>query len=1488
MKNSPNSGALRSRRRRRALGSVTALATLVALVGAGGAAVQADEQAPDADVVSAAHGHGLYADLVGLDLAATATSRSAHDDQSATDPWPETDSGGLDLSVLGLDVAEALGLSGGVQLPLVQEAGGSGDALLALGDLDALVSYSDSPSDTESTASSGIVGDGSSAVNLDPTAVPAGYEPTTLDLAALLGQVLPNQTVIDDASIEIGALGATASQVDGELENEYMVAGLEANVHSPLVGDLTDVLTTAVNNIVAPINGLVAEDGLVDSAIGGLSDVIDGVDTRVLGIGVVLNSDSEASGAEITGLDTLVTDTVNDLLQEEISNGNGSVFIDLSTGLIHLDLAELVIEDYNTNNPDGEISNLSELPANTDVLTSGVVASITNGVTEALSGNGANSLTTKLQTLLSDNLWNTVGIDININATGDACLVIGCTTLVAGEVVIDGTLAEFAGYGDAELTSDNISTTLDLLGAISVGELVNLITGDLLAPIVNDVAGPLLTIITDDVLGNVQSLLHDAILAPVLTPVINALQPLLNGVANITINEQPTEATPSEPGDLGAESFTVRALSVELLPLIPANLLRLELGSASVLAADEAVATITASPDTAVHGEVVTITGKNFTPAEGVIIVFPDGTNGTPTADADGDIGVDSAITWTVPADQDPGTVTFTATGQDSGSVAQDTVEVIAVTLSATDAPQGGTVTLTGGGFAPDEAVTIDLPDGTTGTDTADADGNFTFDWEVPETQAPGVVDFTATGDSSDRTADATAEITLAVATLTASPNPVEPNATVTVTGGNFAPGEAITITVPSDCVVGGTLPTNAGADGTFTFSCVVDAGTTDGTVLTFSATGDESGRSATAVTAVEEEVPADANTNASASAAASADAAADGDATPAAEAAAEAAALPDADTTATAAAEGDASAAAEVAARADVVADASTTASADSTTDTNASAQAAATSSSDSTAGANADADAAASVDGDVDSRAAAQAAANTAATADSSNDASADASADINADANASASASASARANGDEEAAAQAASEAAAYAENESDASAAADVTAAAAADVAAYTDVDADASATASADVTTDANSAAQAAATAVTDTTADATASADQNADSDAAGDNSADFDSASSARAAAQNAATADASGEVGASADASQEAAAEVQANANASASASASADADDSSNPAAQVAAQAAALADASSAANAAADVDASAAAEAAARPNVDADATATAAENAESAALAAALTTADTSSVQDAQQTAAADVNAEAASAASAEANASVDASSLAAADVNAAASASASAEADSNANAAAIAASETSAMADATTTASADTSAAATADAEAAAQAASQVAARADVRTTASANASQDTTVDANAASNATAQASADNSADVQVTASAAADASAEVNSQAAAQAAAEVAANADSTATAAATAAATALADVDADASSASSSDSSAATQAAAEGSAEASGDDLARTGAMNGAALAAVALLLLVLGGAAVVMARRRSMADQS
>ncbi|MFS0886210.1 choice-of-anchor G family protein [Aeromicrobium sp. 179-A 4D2 NHS] len=544
--NAQNSRPPGRARRARRLAIGTAATLLVAPALALSSAL-ADDVPTTAD--SAAHGHGLFVEGLGLDVAGSARAVS----EVGTNPGPNTDR--LNLSVLEGLVDVDLGT---VELPLITPTA-NGNGLLYLGDLGTLSSRAASPSTTNSVASSGIINEDGS-LNVD-AAAGGDFEPATVNLTSLLGQVIGADAVdrlISQAQIQIGALGARAEKDGADVTRDYAVADLRLSVDSPLVAALTDDVDAVVDDAVEPVLGLVGPGGAIETLTTGVVDTVDSLPLV----------DAELSGLSVDTA-ALSTSVRRELLAEPLSNAEGSVTVDLASGRIGVDLAALVIDAAG-------VDDLNSLPPNTEVLSGAVVNAILDGVTEALVGPGPNSLVTKTTNLVTDGIYD-VGLDIGLDVTA-----VG--GVVQAPVSVTGTLGGFLGSeGAAEPTVD--TSGLAALG-IPLGDITQPLT-DALGGLVTDIGTPLEPAV-DEVVGGIQPAVTAAV-QPVVTELLDdALEPLLERIARITINEQdqPTTTAQAAALDLGPESYTVRALSLRVLPDIAD--VDIELGSASVLALDEA------------------------------------------------------------------------------------------------------------------------------------------------------------------------------------------------------------------------------------------------------------------------------------------------------------------------------------------------------------------------------------------------------------------------------------------------------------------------------------------------------------------------------------------------------------------------------------------------------------------------------------------------------------------------------------------------------------------------------------------------------------------------------------------------------------------------------------------------------------------------------------------------------------------------------------
>ncbi|WP_460980171.1 choice-of-anchor G family protein, partial [Pseudactinotalea suaedae] len=544
----------------------------------------------------------------------------------------------------------------GIGIPLIGD--GENTGLLDLGPqagVGATNAFTSSATPSTSIAAVGAVTD-EGAVDVAPEFDPSDVNNAQLDLTALLGQLEVDgltDEIVDELTIALGAVAARAEATGpGAYDSDYLLAGAELRVSSPAVGGLASTLDTTYDTVVGgletTVNSAVGEGGTIDTALG----LLEIPALNVLGL-VTLELDDISAAVDVT-----IPDLSDALLTQAVSD-DGLVTIDLTDGTIAVDVAQLV------KGEDGE--DLNGLAPNTSVLTDETIEAITAGVASAL-GNVVDSLNTQIVTGLQN---STLTITLN----GEATAVGGVLTAPVS-LTVAGTLAGFAGLADAPtpVVSSTTAIEIPLLGiSIPAGAVVTAVASTLLPAVlagVGPVVGSLLV---------TQSALVESTLTGVVDLVLEPLEPVLDGVlrqiVTLTINEQPTVAPINGTGDLGAGSFTVRALAIDVLPILGAGAVGVDLASASVRAAVLAPVVI-ATPDPVEIGAELTATGTGFTPLTELTVTYVDAggnTVGTSTVTTDETGGFTDTIT--VPEETVLGILTVTA---DDGTLSgSDTTTVI-------------------------------------------------------------------------------------------------------------------------------------------------------------------------------------------------------------------------------------------------------------------------------------------------------------------------------------------------------------------------------------------------------------------------------------------------------------------------------------------------------------------------------------------------------------------------------------------------------------------------------------------------------------------------------------------------------------------------------------------------------------------------------------------------------------------------------------------
>ena len=805
----------RTLRRRRAVGGGIAGVTVGAVVLASAlvptAATALDAANPNDPSVAQGQIIQLPAALLGgLDIAAlghTLTSNPAA---------PGAELGGLDVGLL-----EALNIDvGTLNVPLLSDGTPGSPGLLQLGDLGAAQSFSSSPTQTQSIASSGTITSGGA---IDTGAIDGSVNPGTLELTDLFDQLAVaglTDAVLDQASVGIGALASRAESNTGTVTSEYRIADLNLDLHSNLVAGLSGTLASAIQSTVTPVSNLAGPGG----ALTALTTTIVNTINAIPDVPLVAAFTASGGTVAIAGLDTVGQTVTTQVLQTPLENTTGSVLVDLSTGTVSVDLAKILVET-------GAGADLNSLPANTPVLSATTISAIQQGITSALTGTHPNSLNGKVSTILKSTLdalqvTLTVGVDLTVPLTG--------TPLVSGDVTVKGSLAQFAGTATPVPV---VATDISLAG-LNIGVLLN----PVVSVVTNAVAtttGPLVNTALNSVIPLVQPALA-ALTGPVLSTLDPVLQGVLSQVATITINEQPAT------GDIPGGSFTVRALGVNLLPAVGGGV-SLDLGSSTVKSAIAAVAAIDAAA-TVQAGTSLPLTGSGWPASTDVSVQLtaPGGAavGGPVTATTDASGGL--TLSYPVPVSATPGTG-YTVTATAGAVTATDTTEVTAAAaVDAAPAVQAGTdLGISGTNWPANTQVSVQLtaPGGGNigGPElaTTDASGTFTLDYPVPA-GTPAATGYTVTASVGTQTATDTTEVTAAPVAAIDAAATVQAGTSLPITGTNWPANTVVSVqlTAPGGGAnVGGPVTATSNASGVISLDYPVPASAAPGAAYTVTGT---------------------------------------------------------------------------------------------------------------------------------------------------------------------------------------------------------------------------------------------------------------------------------------------------------------------------------------------------------------------------------------------------------------------------------------------------------------------------------------------------------------------------------------------------------------------------------------------------------------------------------------------------------------------------
>ncbi|GAB3756965.1 hypothetical protein GCM10027591_06300 [Zhihengliuella somnathii] len=671
--------------------------------------------------------------LLGAALAGAGESRATF----PSNPGP--DSGALDASLLGSEVIEL----GGINIPITD--------IFDFGEAGALQSLSEASSELDGHAITSAVGaDGSLSLDAIDNASMGNMRLDVVQLANSLG-VGDIQAIVDQAYLEIGAVGAEVEAIDGAFQDpdgvggdgQYKVADLVLAVQSQAVADMLAQMVDAISSI----------DGALEDSI-----------NEILAAQNLLDPITSALPAGVT-VDATVNSDVSGAIEEAFLSGSltdetSIIDIDPSTGMIYIDMAEFMGNDEGAGtNAEG----LNSQNPNTELIDDNLYPMVADSIHDIIENAIALAVSTVEASLGS------ISVDLTVDATSP----LGGTATKTISAALDGTITSTACE----------STGIDGAAACTLLDTAEAAISPLLSTVVQTISN---TLLANDgaMLYDLFTLIKtDSITAPIRAVLDPFIQILADNVLSVQLNRQVSETCTLPDGTTAPNSLEVSAISIGAAPSIGGA--RLNLGTAGVRmdACDEyALITpaITADPASIPAGDATAVSGTDFTPEADVTVQLVDadgnpvGEQVTVTTDGSGAFTTDLPVAADVP----PGDYTIEAVDVTTGipataplTVTQPDVQELNIGLDPPTVPAGDPTTATGTGYTPDSTASVQLVDpagapvGDSITVSTDANGEFTTEVPVPADAAPGDYTVVGTDDSTGNSAEAALTVTEPTAT---------------------------------------------------------------------------------------------------------------------------------------------------------------------------------------------------------------------------------------------------------------------------------------------------------------------------------------------------------------------------------------------------------------------------------------------------------------------------------------------------------------------------------------------------------------------------------------------------------------------------------------------------------------------------------------------------------------------------------------------------
>ncbi|WP_020018258.1 choice-of-anchor G family protein [Promicromonospora sukumoe] len=745
----------------------------------------------------------LAASLMQQALLGAATS----DAGSVSNPGPNTEN--LDADVLG---SQVLAL-GDLQLPV--------DQFLDYGQIGALASTSEASGPADAHAVSGLLGaDG--GVTLDGAEDAFGTASIdVLSLARLAGVDGISDAVVDQLTIELGALAAEVTAEDGVIldpdggvtgPGQYRLGDGTLLVHSPVVEDAAGTIFDIGGAVDSQIETLV-NDTFDVSELTALLSAVPGIPEPT----VTVDSNMQ---------ETLFQSVVG----EPITSANQLVTVDFSTGELQVHLEHLV----EGNDPwgGGDDVGMNGLAPNYEVLDDQTYPQIAEGVHEIMQE------ATRIMIGAIEDALDAVTIDIAFfDQSPLGTLDVSWSVPLADAVNGDFPQVVNNSTGTQAITGTLLATTINGLGNAAAP-----IFGTVYDLIISDEGDQLFDLLINDLKSGITSTIGAA-LSPVFDVVVQFV--------SLQINHQETATCTTAGGDELLGQVEVSALSLGLVQSADAG--RIGLGNAGVRidACDLAAVapTLTVDPAEVAPGDTTTVMGEGYTPSSTATVQLTDA-DGNPVGDpitVDTDENGAFTTPLVVPEDAEPGDYTVVGTDDATDTPAEAPLTVTdapaitpELTVDPTEVAAGECTEVSGEGYTPDSTATVQLTD-TDGNPVGDPisvdtdeNGAFTTELCVPENADPGDYTVVGTDDTTGTPAEAPLTVIPAAAidpAITAAPSEVAPGGTTTVTGEGFTPDSTATVqlTDADGNPVGDPRPVDTDADGGFTTPLVVPEGTEPG-----------------------------------------------------------------------------------------------------------------------------------------------------------------------------------------------------------------------------------------------------------------------------------------------------------------------------------------------------------------------------------------------------------------------------------------------------------------------------------------------------------------------------------------------------------------------------------------------------------------------------------------------------------------------------------